>query len=475
MMKIVLHVFFLIACPIASFSQFNIIVKTHDDIYSTNFILPVKVTDSVAKPYLDDFFFDSKEGNLLEFYDEFEDSVVNPSSWVTYSYAQKGLMNYDGAAPGEIQYLAPENVVIKDGKAQVIAKLFNQEKLADNSTSDQILFDGQPNLRFYRYSSGQMVSTQEIFYGRLEARIRIPLINNVWPAFWLFGGDQNDVPELNYADRRCEIDVFEFVQSGRKMLSTIHLWSSRNGAPINFYDGNSYTATNFFFEENWHNYRMVWNQYQLEFYLDNERLPGTHFHYYAIKKGDIPTISVDGNKIVTDQNWGLPIRNGFDLMSYSSRGYDIYVNRLFPNRKMPVILGMGIKQTNDPPLIYNEENKYKIVNDKATFPVIMEIDWVKYFSNVNQETLFDKTELILANSNYIGLYPNPAMGELNLENTNGSDVMYYEIFDVLGHSLISGTSLSNSCQIDVSDLRKGFYFVNIKTGNRSLIKSFIKN
>lgn len=68
------------------------------------------------------------------------------------------------------------------------------------------------------------------------------------------------------------------------------------------------------------------------------------------------------------------------------------------------------------------------------------------------------------------IYPNPVKDILNVANTN--IFLNYEIFNLLGSKIISGT-ITNG-QIMVSDLTSGIYIIKIKDGNKIVTNKFIK-
>jgi uncharacterized delta-60 repeat protein len=72
--------------------------------------------------------------------------------------------------------------------------------------------------------------------------------------------------------------------------------------------------------------------------------------------------------------------------------------------------------------------------------------------------------------NQLNIYPNPAKDILNVANTN--NFSNYEIFNLLGSKIISGT-ITNG-QIMVSHLTSGIYIVKIKDGNKIVTNKFIK-
>ena len=70
----------------------------------------------------------------------------------------------------------------------------------------------------------------------------------------------------------------------------------------------------------------------------------------------------------------------------------------------------------------------------------------------------------------LNLYPNPADNHINI--TGFDELSEYQIIDLTGKILQFGSIRDNS--LDVSHLPSGVYFLNIRTQNENLIKSFVK-
>jgi hypothetical protein len=78
-------------------------------------------------------------------------------------------------------------------------------------------------------------------------------------------------------------------------------------------------------------------------------------------------------------------------------------------------------------------------------------------------------------ANNILLYPNPTSELLHIE-TKINEVFKISVFNQLGQEVVKKTELNENKSIDVSNLSKGLYFLNIDSedGNTQTIK-FIKN
>lgn len=134
--------------------------------------------------------------------------------------------------------------------------------------------DGSGNLVItaVRDSSGQWTSSRlktqglkQFQYGRVEARMKLPVGNGFWPAFWMLGANINSVgwPQCG------EQDILEWVQSYGPTVtsSTTHGpgYSGANGigAQYQFPNGGRVDDGNF------HIYGVIWGPNSLQYYRDS--------------------------------------------------------------------------------------------------------------------------------------------------------------------------------------------------------------
>ena len=115
------------------------------------------------------------------------------------------------------------------------------------------------------YTSARM-KTQGLFsfqYGRIEARMKLPESQGMWPAFWLLG---NNITSVNWP--ACgELDVMEHINGSNPqnegfdwVQGSIH-GTGLNGGTQFHPAGFSATA--------WHTYGMTWSKGKIQFYVDD--------------------------------------------------------------------------------------------------------------------------------------------------------------------------------------------------------------
>lgn len=169
---------------------------------STTTTAPASTTTTIATP--EPIPIEPPEGMELVWNDEFDGDAINPENW-TYDIGGWGWGN------GEAQYYTdrPENARVQNGLLVIEAK---QEQFESSYyTSARLLTQGR----------------QAFQYGRIEARIKVPVGIGTWPAFWMLGDNfgREDFSDPAQAEwpQVGEIDIMEFV--GREpdlTLGTAH-------------------------------------------------------------------------------------------------------------------------------------------------------------------------------------------------------------------------------------------------------------
>ena len=147
----------------------------------------------------------------------------------------------------------------------------NQELETYTSSRENSYLDGAGNLVIEarqaapgRYTSARL-KTQAKFtmeYGRVEARIKLPAGQGIWPAFWMLGAD---VPEAGWP--KCgEIDIMENIGREPSMVhGTVHGPGYSGGGGI----GRSYSlAAGQRFADDYHVFAIEWSENAVRFFVD---------------------------------------------------------------------------------------------------------------------------------------------------------------------------------------------------------------
>jgi beta-glucanase (GH16 family) len=170
-------------------------------------------------------------GYKLIWADEFNGSSVDATKW-----------NIDNGNPhvnNEKEYYQAANAKVENGNLVITAKQENKE--------------GQ------LYTSAKLNSMGKfsVQYGRVEARIKLPVVQGSWPAFWMLG---NNISSVNWP--KCgEIDIMEQVNTNNDVLGTMH-WDSGNGHT----QYGSKTSTT---PGDYHIYAVEWDKNSIRWYVDN--------------------------------------------------------------------------------------------------------------------------------------------------------------------------------------------------------------
>lgn len=116
------------------------------------------------------------------------------------------------------------------------------------------------------YTSAR-ITTQNKFdfkYGRIEARIKLPYGQGIWPAFWMLGANFNSIgwPACG------EIDIMEMV-GGDGRENTVHctLHWDNDGSKADY--GESYTLPSGIFADDFHVFSVEWDSQRIRGYVDN--------------------------------------------------------------------------------------------------------------------------------------------------------------------------------------------------------------
>ncbi|ALB45971.1 family 16 glycosylhydrolase [Clostridium beijerinckii] len=134
----------------------------------------------------------------LAWSDEFNGTSINTSNW---KYETGG----DGWGNNELEYYTnrSENARIENGNLVIEARKENYNGM--NYTSARLKSQGLKNWT----------------YGKVEARMKLPAGQGVWPAFWMLG---ENISQVSWP--KCgEIDIMEHINNESAIHGTIH-WDS---------------------------------------------------------------------------------------------------------------------------------------------------------------------------------------------------------------------------------------------------------
>ncbi|PLW94234.1 MAG: hypothetical protein C0591_13150 [Marinilabiliales bacterium] len=153
-----------------------------------------------------------------------------------------------GWGNNELQYYTEDNAYVDNGVLTITAK---EESVGEND-----------------YTSSR-ITTQNKFdfqYGRIEARIKLPYGQGLWPAFWMLGENINTVgwPACG------ETDIMEMVggvNSDNTVYCTLH-WDN-DGEHAEY--GKSYTLSSGIFADEFHVFSVTWDESEIIGYVDGNQ------------------------------------------------------------------------------------------------------------------------------------------------------------------------------------------------------------
>jgi beta-glucanase (GH16 family) len=210
--------------------------------------------------------------------DEFNGTSVNTANW--------NLDNGNPNVNNEKEYYQAANATVSGGNLVITAR--------------QQSMGGQPYTSAKLETYGKFSTT----YGRIEARIALPMVTGTWPAFWMLGNSINQgTPWPNCG----EIDIMEHVNTTNTILGTMH-W---NGGSGHVQYGSSTTTT----PGDFHIYAVEWDNSSIRWYVDNtlyvtgnianniNNTGAFHNPFYIILNlavgGDLPGQTIDNGSLPT--------------------------------------------------------------------------------------------------------------------------------------------------------------------------------
>jgi beta-glucanase (GH16 family) len=180
--------------------------------------------------------------------DEFDAAQLDPEVWF-FESGDGSQYGIPGWGNNELQWYLEDSAALRDGSLVITAR---QESMGGKN-----------------YTSAR-INTRDRFafrYGRIEARIRFPGGQGIWPAFWML--PQDDVYGTWAASG--EIDIVEAVNlggtGGNTVFGTIHYGGE---SPANQSSSNNYLVPGDATTE-FHTYALEWDSSvpELRWYVDD--------------------------------------------------------------------------------------------------------------------------------------------------------------------------------------------------------------
>jgi beta-glucanase (GH16 family) len=180
-------------------------------------------------------------GWTLVWNDEFDGSEIDRTKW-TFDIGGHGWGNNELQAYTE----RPENARIEDGMLVIEAR--KEEFVRRNYTSARLKTQG-----LHAWT-----------YGRVEARMKLPYGNGIWPAFWMLGANIDQTPW----PASGEIDIMEHIgREPTRVYGTVHGpgYSGSGGV------GHFKTISEGKWSDDFHVYAVEWEPEEIRWYIDDEQ------------------------------------------------------------------------------------------------------------------------------------------------------------------------------------------------------------
>ena len=190
----------------------------------------------------------------LVFSEEFDGPEIDPEVWffATGDGTEKGLPG--GWGNNELQYYLPDNAMIVNGVLEITAR---RETFGD-----------------FNYTSAR-INTEDRFafkYGRIEASIKMPSGQGLWPAFWMLSQDSDYL----CGGEPCvwaaigEIDIVEAINldgtNDNEIFATIHYGGE---FPANQSTSVTYTPS-VDVTESFNTYALEWDEDEIRWYFNGQ-------------------------------------------------------------------------------------------------------------------------------------------------------------------------------------------------------------
>jgi beta-glucanase (GH16 family) len=176
------------------------------------------------------------QGYKLIWSDEFDSTSLDPSIW-SFETGNNG-----GWGNNELEYYTnrTQNCNVQNGML--------------NFTAVKESYSG------YNYTSARILTQNKfsVKYGKIEARIKLPYGQGIWPAFWMLGDDINQVSWPGCG----EIDIMELI-GGQGRDNTVY-GSAHWGGDYS----KSYSLSSGIFANDFHIFDITWDQKSIAWHVD---------------------------------------------------------------------------------------------------------------------------------------------------------------------------------------------------------------
>jgi beta-glucanase (GH16 family) len=206
----------------------------------------------------------------LAWSDEFDDPAGTfPNAAVWKPELGDGLLNgIPGWGNSELEYYTDStDNAATDGKGNLVITV----RKVDPANSPLVCWYGA-----CEYTSARLITANklEVAYGRVEARVKLPTGQGLWPAFWMLG---TDIGEVGWP-QSGEIDIMEYIGSQTaQAFGTIHGPGYSGGQSY----GKKFNLKSGTFADDFHTFAVEWQPDEIRWLIDGET-------YFTATPKDLP-------------------------------------------------------------------------------------------------------------------------------------------------------------------------------------------
>ena len=174
--------------------------------------------------------------------DEFEGESLDMNNWSLQ--VGDGCPDLCGWGNNELQYYQENNLTVSNGTLKIEAR--------------------KETVETKQYTSARIrsIDLAEFTFGRMEARIKLPRGQGLWPAFWMLSSAE---PYGTWA-ASGEIDIMELIGSEPNVVhGTIHYGGT---FPNNKSKGTAYTLASADFSDDFHEFAIEWTSSGIQWFVD---------------------------------------------------------------------------------------------------------------------------------------------------------------------------------------------------------------
>ncbi len=181
----------------------------------------------------------------LVFSDEFDSTALDQKKW-SYQIGDGCDLgaNLCGWGNNELEWYAQDNVQVSNGTLKITAK--------------------QQTINNRNYTSGKIrtINKADFKYGRIEARMKMPIGRGLWPAFWMLS--TNEV--YGSWPKSGEIDIVEYL--GHENAITHGTMHYGKPYPNNSYSTGIFTLADGGLDQDFHIYALEWSENSIKWFVD---------------------------------------------------------------------------------------------------------------------------------------------------------------------------------------------------------------